>query len=196
MTTIDARSSSPSREPWLHAVARESRAFLRGVVIVLLLATAVTMIAFPFWGIFPAILLLLAYAFLWLANIAEHRSRTGWHIAAREEPELSGVDADEAEGEQEAAAGHHETPAAMEEIPMSTLLKESITGAEIVVGVAVASVIVAAMLFHWTLIIVALLFLFPYMIILLAPVWLGWFSRELQDEDLKRKEREHLQAQG
>jgi len=189
MTTAPIQTETAPHEPWTHALARESRALLRMLVIIMMLATVITMITFPFWGIFPAILLLVVYGMLWLANIAEHRSRTGKHIPANEAAEMSEVDVDEAEGVEESEAAHRTEPhVAMEEIPMSTLLKESITGAEIVVGIAVAAVIIGAMLFHPTMLALALLFLFPYMIVLLAPVWLGWFSKELRDEDLRHRE--------
>ena len=196
MTTLNTHTDVVSKEPWLHAFARESRNMLRLVVLALMLATVITMVTFPFWGIFPAILLLLAYGLLWVANIAEHRSRTGMmrcNLPAIEHEfdRVAPVDADELAGECEAEE-RTETPEALKEIPVSTLLKESISAAEIVIGAAVAATIVAALMFHWTMLAIAVLFLFPYMIILLAPVWLGSFSRELQDQEIRQQQREDV----
>jgi hypothetical protein len=189
MTTMNAFSADQRREPWLHTIARESRNILRVLVGALIIATVVTMVAAPFWGAFPAILLLLAYGMLWIANIAEHRSRIGKHVPIDEAAQMSPVDVDELESERQADTPV-ETPEAMKEIPLSIVLKESITFAEIIVGFAVAAVIVAALLFHWSLLLIAALFLFPYMIILLAPVWLGGFSKELERQ-ARREQLDH-----
>ncbi len=188
MTMMQANTDHLGREPWVHAAARESRAVLRIVVAVLMLATVVTMITLPFWGIFPAILLLGAYALLWIANIAEHRSRQIERVqSAPVTDDMPGVDADETEAEAHAQPRHAEKPAAWEDIPVSTLLKESITVAEIIVGFAVAAVIVAALFFHWSMLAIATLFIFPYMLILLAPVWLGGFTKELERERMREQ---------
>lgn len=195
MTAITHIENAPqeSSEDWSHAVAREARAVLRVGVIVMMFATVVTMFVFPFWGIFPAIGLLGVYALLLLANAAERRSRSGHVVPPWETQDMSGVDADETASDH--GVLHGQSPAynaAMEEIPFDTIRKETITFAEIFVGLAVAAVILCALLFHWSLFLIAALFIFPYMFILLAPVWLGWLTREMQEEKLRHAE--HAEA--
>jgi len=176
------------REPWLHMLAREGRAFLRAVTIVMMIITIGTMMVFPFWGVFPAILLLASYGMLVVANAAERRSRSAQAVPPWETADMSDVDIDELASTQEARPiDSPALEAAMEEIPVDTLRKESITFAEIIVGIAVAAVIIAALMFHWTVLAVAALFLVPYMFILLAPIWLGWFTREMRDERMRHQ---------
>jgi Ca2+/Na+ antiporter len=185
--TIDPHSDATERtEPWLHTLAREGRAMLRFLVIVMMLLTVATMVVFPFWGVFPAILLLAAYGMLVVANVAERRSRSGQLAPSWETAEMSDLDADEMESNRGAAPTDSTAyDAAMEEIPVDTLRKESITIAEILIGIAVAALIISALTFHWTVLAIAALFFVPYMFILLAPVWLGWFTREIESEKIR-----------
>ena len=125
----------------LHFFARESQIFMTWTVRVLLVITIFTMMTLWFWGIIPAMLLMLAGGLLMLINIVERRSNRHPHAVDAETGEE--VAASVATAEDETV----EESASADEVSMPLLWHESKVVVIGLLGIAVLAVILAAVAF-------------------------------------------------
>jgi hypothetical protein len=166
-----APASAPHRESYIHFLARECRLILRWVVIFLAVTTAVTFGTLFYWAVLPGILLLIAYSMLLFANSLESSTRQPGDLGAEEvmsqaetTEELSAVATDEERRVINAAV-------------WARLTK---IGIAIALGVAALAVILAGVLFGGELLVLGTFIVFAYMLLVAAPLWLGWLEDEAE----------------
>lgn len=172
----------PDNDNISHFAAKEFQVSLRIVVVLSIVATAVLMVLFPFWGWIPAVILAMAYVALFLIDSVEGRTRRSQyeHQSQAHRTELAHqmhMDADTPlEASFLAQDDEHFTSAAL-------LKREGIIGAEILIGLGLAAVALVVVgvwkgSLPWELVSIALGLIVAYGFLVMAPVWLGWFTDE------------------
>jgi hypothetical protein len=159
-------------ETFLHFIAREGRLVLRWVVILSLIATAVTMITFWFWAFIPAVILMLSWGLLLMSNDLEERT----HIEGE-------IPLDRAEAATPAVPDQSRAlhlPA--HDVPDAVFRRESRLGIEVAIGIGLAALVICGILMPWKLVAIGALVVFAYMIILMAPVWLGAIEDDIDEQ--------------
>ncbi len=164
-------------ESLTHFAAREGQLVLRWVTIGSAAVTVATMVIFWFWAIIPGLVFIASLCLLFVANEVEARTSHG------SQPETALPQT------QASVASHDESQ--RDEIPMSIVVRETKTVLKIVVGVGVASVVLAAIAFGWQWLGFGTLLIFSYMIFVTAPVWLACIEDEIEEETERLKHEPH-----
>lgn len=180
-----SRSSQDAHEGegFVHFLAREGRVVLRWTVIALLIATIITMATFFWFAVIPGILLLIAYAMLLMVREIEHRSEH------REEGDTAAIAA------RAAAEEDQSMPEEVDPVDMALVKRESKTGLWILAVVGVVALVLAGLaifagkLVEPKLLVIVAFVLFAYMMLVMAPVWLGWIEDDIEDEKEKLESR-------
>ena len=60
--------------------------------------------------------------------------------------------------------------------------RESKTGIYIVIAVMLSALLIASILFEFQVVAIGALVVFAYMLLIAAPLWLGWFNDDIEDE--------------
>lgn len=159
-------------EGFLHYLAREGREFLRWTIGACLIAIVVCMVTIWFAAIVPAVILLVAYVLLVLANEVERRSDVQAHavLELRESAIASDIINDEAESGQLAP------------VEAAIIRRESKTAIAIIVSVSLAALLIAAIAFPSPVLAIGAFVVFAYMLLVAAPLWLGWIEDDIEDE--------------
>jgi hypothetical protein len=156
---------------WFH----EGRIVLQAVVVLSIVATAVTAITFWFWAFIPATILLASYLLLIVSNHLEGRTQ---------HRELMQRDTDDTAPAEAPGAGSAEEISAWDvrDVSIPFLKREGWIGLEIAVGAGLAALVLAIVLLPWKLTLIGALLFFFYMLLVMGPVWLGWFTEEVDHE--------------
>lgn len=169
-------------EGFVHFLAREGRVVLRWTVIASLVATIVTMATFFWFAVIPGIFLLISYACLLMVREVEHRSE-------RHDLDHAATPTTHVEREQS-------PPTEVDPVNMALMKREGKTGLWILAVVGIAALTLAGLAIFagnfmspGVLAIVAFV-LFAYMLLVMAPVWLGWIEDDIEDEK-QRIEQSH-----
>jgi hypothetical protein len=161
-------------EGFLHYIAREGRVFLRWTIGICIIAIVGCMVSpgFFFVAVIPALLMLAAFVLLVLANEVERRSDTVAHDALErtEKATINDLIENHAEDDQLPAATAH------------LVRREGRTGIVILVSAMVVAVMIAFIMFDFRLFAIGALVIFAYMLLISAPLWLGWFNDDIEDE--------------
>lgn len=170
----DNRTPRSRAEGFVHFVAREGQFALRVIIMALIALTALTMATIFYLVFIPLILLVAAYALLAACNRVESMTRRG----------------DEAESAEaslermiEPSENNPDDPAWKQPIvPVRVLRHELKLGVEIMFGIGVAATVMAVILLPAEALLVGAVVVFCYMMLVLAPVWLGWLTEDFEHE--------------
>lgn len=177
----------PDDDRITHFAAREFQIALRVMVVLCIVATAVLMVTFPFWGFIPATALCLAYLGLFITNTTEKRTREVRFEERAEEHRVTRARQTHPDAETPVEAAliaeddeHFTHP--------RLLRRDSVIGIEILIGLGLASIAlvivgVVTNSLPWELVAIAGGLIVFYGLFIMAPVWLGWFTDE---EELSR----------
>lgn len=160
------------QEGFIHFLAREGQLALRWAVGLSVAATVLTMIVMFYWAILPAMAALFFYILLLISDFIEGRTQQpGDPVNDIVAPER-GIEerADLIEDPQQ----HHVT--------MQVRRRLTRTVAGIVIGIAIAAVMMAGILFGIELLAIGGLIVFAYWLLIAAPLWLGWLNDEAEEE--------------
>jgi membrane protein implicated in regulation of membrane protease activity len=161
-------------EGFLHYVAREGRWILRWTMVVCVIAIVVCMVSpgFYFVAVVPALVLLAAYAALVFTNAVERRSDTEAHrvLVDSETAVMDDVMENHAEDDQLA-------PAQADLVKRETRIGLLIVGAVLLIAVGLAMIYLP-----WQVTALGAFVLFAYMLLIAAPLWLGWFNDDIELE--------------
>lgn len=170
---LASRAQTPEhQEGFIHFLAREGQRALRWAVGLSVAATVFTMIVMFYWAILPAMASLFFFILLLISNFVEERTnQPGDPVNDIIAPER-GIEerADIIENPQQ----HHVT------MQVRRRLTRTIAG--IVIGIAVAAVMMAGILFGIELLAIGGLIVFAYWLLIAAPLWLGWLNDEAEEE--------------
>jgi Flp pilus assembly protein TadB len=165
--------SSPREEGYLHYLAREGRWALRWCIGLCIVGIAITMIT-PLWFVafVPAGVMLLCGILLVIANYVEKRSDREAHdvLERNENAGSSQVVEDHAEDDRL-------TPATQELVK-----RESKAGLLILFVAILAALLIAFIFLPTPVFAIGALVVFAYMLLLMAPVWLGWINEDVEQE--------------
>ncbi len=172
----------PDDDNITHFAAREFQIVLRVFVVLAIIATAVVMATFWFWAWVPALVLFLAYLGLFLTTSVERRTRRERYERQMHEhrENLAHETHPQADTPIEASLlaedDEHFTPTRL-------LKREGMIGIEILIGLGLAAaalVIVGGLkgILAWELVAIAGGLIVAYGLLVMAPVWLGWFTDE------------------
>jgi hypothetical protein len=165
--------TSPREEGYLHYLAREGRWALRWCIGLCIVGIAITMIT-PLWFVafVPAGVMLLCGILLVIANYVEKRSDREAHdvLERNENAGSSQVVEDHAEDDRL-------TPATQELVK-----RESKAGLLILFVAILAALLIAFIFLPTPVFAIGALVVFAYMLLLMAPVWLGWINEDIEHE--------------
>jgi hypothetical protein len=126
----------------------------------------------PFWmaAIIPAAIMIVSYVLLILTNEVERRSDVTAHdrLEHAETAIHHDVIDDHAEDDQIA------------EVPTAIIKRESKMGFVVLACLLVAALIFAAVKLPWEVFAIVTFVVFCYMVLIMAPVWLGWFENDIE----------------
>ena len=161
-------------EGFMHYVAREGRVFLRWTIVACIAAIVLCMVSpgFYFVAVVPAIVLLLSYILLVLTNEIERHSDVEAHdvLERAESATVDDVVDDHTED-------HHVHP-----LSVQIIKRESKTVIAIVAAVMLTAVLIAAILFDFQVVAIGAFVVFAYMMLVAAPLWLGWIEDDIEIE--------------
>jgi hypothetical protein len=165
--------TSPREEGYLHYLAREGRWALRWCIGLCIVGIAITMIT-PLWFVafVPAGVMLLCGILLVIANFVEKRSDSEAHDV---------LERNESAGSSQVVEDHAEddrlTPATQELVK-----RESKAGLVILFVAILAALLIAFIFLPAPVFTIGALVVFAYMLLLMAPVWLGWINEDIEHE--------------
>jgi peptidoglycan/LPS O-acetylase OafA/YrhL len=170
--------SPPHEEGYLHYLAREGRWALRWCIGLCIIGIVVTMVS-PIWFVafIPAGVMFLSVVLLVIANAVEKRSDVQAHdeLERSETATVDDVMEDHAEDDQVGPVTEH------------IVKRESKTGVVILCVALLAALLVAFFAIGQGVFLrifpILALVVFAYMILLMAPVWLGWFNQDIESEE-------------
>ncbi|MCI0630895.1 MAG: hypothetical protein L0Y44_09620 [Phycisphaerales bacterium] len=181
---LSAHPPLAREEGFLHYVAREGRTFLRWTIVACLIAIVFCMVS-PLWviALVPAAVLVVAYVLLLLTNEVERRSDVAAHavLESRETAVLDDIVDDEAEADQLAPRA------------AALVKRESKIAAAIIGSVLIVALVIAGLLVPGPVLAIGALVLFAYMLLVAAPLWLGWIEDDIEIETT-RLDNEHEPA--
>ncbi|MGI9013757.1 MAG: hypothetical protein ACR2GY_05835 [Phycisphaerales bacterium] len=179
----------PHDDSMQHFAAKELHIVLRIMVVLSIVATAVTMATFWMWAFLPVTVLLISYLGLLVTGSTESRTRGN---------RFADADRRAVEHAHEFDVPRTTDPRAVAKmrrrgedaswIPMPMLKKEAVAGIEIVIGVCLAGIALAIIFLPAPLIITGAVLFALYMVLVMAPVWLGALG------DFEEAEHSRLQA--
>jgi len=161
-------------EGFLHYVAREGRLALRWLIVGCMIAVVVCMVSpgFYFVAVVPALLMFVSYVLLVVANEVERRSDAVAHDRLEQMETALVVDVFEDHGDDDQLHPVH----------AEIVKRESKTVAAIVVAVMIVALLIAAILFNWKVLAIGAFVVFAYMLLVAAPLWLGWIEDDIEIE--------------
>jgi membrane protein implicated in regulation of membrane protease activity len=169
-------TNATDRESIVHFLARESELILKWVLGLSLVATVVMLMSFFVLAWIPAGVAFCAYIGLTISREVErHEERKGGGLAEVTHPEEIPV-AEHAEVMERAAEP-------MNEEEKSLMKREGLTIFLILSGIGVAAIAVALIVLQVSLqwLLIAGFFVFCYMLLIAAPLWLGWIEDDIDD---------------
>ena len=172
----------PSNDTVSHFVLHEVQLILRLVVAASIIATVGMMVSIFYWAFVPAVILLVSYLLLMIINRFEQKAReqaiaTGHSDAAGAPIESTEVKAPERDERGRIV------------LPFWATKREATIGWEIIIGCTVAAFVLAFALLPAEWVLLGMFFIFCYMLLVMAPVWLGWITEETdREEDELRRE--------
>jgi membrane protein implicated in regulation of membrane protease activity len=162
------------QEGFLHYVAREGRWMLRWTMVACVAAIVLCMVSpgFYFVAVVPALVLLGAYAALVFTNVVERRSDKEAHrvLVDSETAIAEDVVEDHAEDDQLG-------PVQTDLIKRETRIAMVIVGAVLLIALGMALIFLP-----WQATALGAFVLFAYLLLLAAPLWLGWFNDDIELE--------------
>ena len=164
-------------EGFLHYMAREGRHILRWIIGASLVAIVICMVTIWFAAIIPAIVLMAAYVLMVIAREVERRSDAEADAVFESAAVAQAGDVIEDHAEDDQLA-----PAQAE-----LVYRESKTGFIIVFAVMAAAALIAFILFDLKVLAIGALVVFSYVMFIAAPLWLGWFNDDIEDETLRHE---------
>lgn len=166
---------SAEKEGFLHYVAREGRWILRWTMVVCVIAIILCMVSpgFFFVAVVPALILLGSYAALVFTNEIERRSDTEAHRVLADSE--TAMEADVVENH---AEDHQLAPAQADLVKRETRIGLIIVGAVLLVAVGMALIFLP-----WQATALGAFVLFAYLLLIAAPLWLGWFNDDIEMEN-------------
>jgi len=181
----------PDEDSISHFAARELQIVLRVIVVASIIAVVLTMVTFYFWVWVPLTLLVAASIGLIVANSIERKTRNerleAIHQAHRERlaHEIDPESESTVEAQFFAKDAEHFTP-----LPL--LKREWRIGIEIVTCLLLAAGALVALgliydLLAWELVAIGAGLVVCYGLLVMAPVWLGWFGDVEEEERLKQR---------
>lgn len=170
------------QEGFLHYVAREGRVALRWIIGISLVATLVVMVSpFLFLAPIPALVLLAAYALFVLTREVEKRADP---VADRAfEARATAVEHEILENASNQDQVHPDT--------MRLVKREGVTGVAILAGIMVIALLIACFTLPWEVIAIGAFVVTAYMLLVAAPVLLGWI-----EDDIEITEARHAEVSG
>jgi hypothetical protein len=168
-------------EGYVHYLAREGRWVLRWCIGLCIVGIVITMVT-PLWFVafIPAGVMLVCGILLYAANVIERKSDREAHEVTEAAEEAIVTDVMESHAEDDRVGP----------VTEKIVKRESKTAIVILCVVVLAALLVAFIRFNSgqfaRIFPIAALVVFAYMILLMAPVWLGWFN-----EDIERQTRRH-----
>jgi hypothetical protein len=169
-------------EGFLHYVAREGRVALRWIIGISLVATLMVMVSpFLFLAPIPALVLLASYVLFVLTREVERRADP---VSDRvmTQRETAGENTEVMENAAEMQQVHPDT--------MRIVKREGVTGVAILAGVMVIALLIACFTLPWEVIAIGSFVVTAYMLLVAAPVLLGWIEDDIEVVEA-RHVREH-----
>ena len=168
----------PHEEGYLHYLAREGRWALRWCIGLCMIGIVVTMVS-PIWFVafIPAGVMFLCVVLLVIANAVEKRSDVEAHdeLERAETATVMDVTEDHAEDDRVGV------------VAGQIVKRESKTGVVILCVALLAALLVAFLAIGQGVFLrifpILALVVFAYMILLMAPVWLGWINQDIENEE-------------
>jgi membrane protein implicated in regulation of membrane protease activity len=162
------------REGFLHYVAREGRWFLRWTMVACVIAIVICMVSpgFYFVAVVPALVLLVAYVLLLLANEVERRSDVVAHEMLEQAETAVASD----------VVDDHADDAAIDADSAHLIKRESKTVVGIVLAIMIAALLIASLVLDFRLVAIGAFVVFAYMLLVAAPLWLGWIEDDIELE--------------
>ncbi len=168
-------------EGFLHYLAREGRVALRWIIGISMVATLMVMVSpFLFLAPIPALIMLVAYVLFVLTREVEKR--------------VDSV-AEQAYAAREVASEEHEVmenASEQDQVPPDTMRivkREGITGVAIVACVLSVALVVAWFLLPWTVVVLGAFVVTAYMLLVAAPVLMGWISDDIEQVEAEQQSR-------
>lgn len=159
------------QEGFLHYLAREGRVALRWIIGISLLATLAVMVSpFLFLAPIPALVLLSAYVLFVLTREVEKRSDPVADLVF----------------ESRKSAGEHEVldnASDQDQVHPDTMRivkREGATGVAILAGVMLIALLIACFTLPWEVIAIGAFVVTAYMLMVAAPVLLGWIEDDIE----------------
>lgn len=174
----------PSNDTVSHFVLHEVQLILRLIIAASIIATVAMMVSIFYWAFVPAVILLLSSMLLMIINRFERKAReqalaTGHSDAAGAPVEPTEVKAPERDKRGRII------------IPFWATRREAVIGWEIIAGGTIGAFVLALALLPAEWVLLGMFFIFCYMLLVMAPVWLGWITEETdrEEEELRREMR-------
>jgi len=161
-------------EGFLHYIAREGRWVLRWTMVICVIAIIVCMVSpgFFFVAVVPALILLASYAALVFTNEVERRSDKDAHRVLVDSETAIEEDVMEDHAEDNQLAPAH-----------ADLVKRETAVGLIIVGTVLLVALGMAMIFlPWQATALGAFVFFAYLLLIAAPLWLGWFNDDIESE--------------
>ncbi len=161
-------------EGFLHYIAREGRSALRWTLVLCMIAIIACMVSpgFYFVAVVPALILFVAFVLLVLVNEVEARSDVQAHeiLERRETATVVDVVDDHAEDHQ------------LQPVQAELVKREGRTIAIILAAVMIIATLIAGIFFNSTVVAIGAFVVFAYMLLVAAPLWLGWIEDDIEIE--------------
>lgn len=171
----------PSNDTVSHFILHEVQLILRLIVAASIIATVVMMVSIFYWAFVPAVVLLVTYLLLMITNRFEAKARA--QALATGHSDAAGLPAESA------ARAPERDERGRILIPFWATRREATIGWEIIVGCTVSAFVLAFALLPAEWVLLGMFFIFCYMLLVMAPVWLGWITEETdREEDELRRE--------
>ncbi len=179
-TVLDGDRQDSSREGFLHFAARESATWVGWVCVGSGVATAVTFAVFFPFAVIPGAVTVVSAAGYWFARIIERRTETLLESAA--EGAAAETDSVSEKPRFQPVAVRVEPSDAYRDPKSSYILRrEGIIGFSILFCVGMLALGLSLMYFEIQMVLIAAFILFCYMLLIMAPVWLGWIEDDIED---------------
>ncbi len=174
-TTAPPHDPAGEKEGFLHFLAREGQTALRIILILSIIAAAVAMATIWILVVIPLIVFAIAYVLLGVCSRIEVSTRS-------ESDERRRIERDEADDEKAVAERERGKPAwKRHNMTPGVLWREVTLATEAFVGIGILAAIIAIAFMPRDFLFMGAIVFFAYMMFVMAPVWLGWFTQETED---------------
>ena len=189
--TASSRRYRPDaqEEGFLHYLAREGQSKLRIILIVCLIAMVALMVS-PLWfaASVPAVVLLAAYILLVLATEVERRTNSRMQAGDMQRGDAGDVAAAADRGATVTVTATDvdvfEDQADADQFPpdqAAIIRRESKIGVAIFLSVLLIALFSAGIAFPLPVLAIGALVVFAYMLLVAAPLWLGWIEDDIEE---------------